>query len=211
MIFFNFYSPTFKEIIILCGIGLFIFVLIGIMGQSKKISGKIFLVFISAVGLAGLYWAAATFIVIPVSLRIKMSSIVNSITNEEYTYKEGGAKAFTYDKTSDSYNYKYIPYELCASKQEDVRFVLYLERKKNDAGTYSKGGKAYQWEYEVQIVDLKEGDPGYGKVIGLVFHLGGEPPRSKTVGFFGGTGSKPSSDKFIDETKKILEEALENE
>jgi hypothetical protein len=181
------------------------------MGQFKKINGKFFLVPVSIIVLAGLYWVAATFIVIPISLRLKMSSIVNNINNAQFEYTEGASKAFTYDMASNSYNYKYIPYELCASKPEEVRFVLYLDRKKNNVGTYSKGGKAYQWEYQVNIIDLKEGEPWDGYVIGFIFDLGGEPPSTKTVGFFGGTGSKPSSIEFIDKTKEILEEALKNE
>jgi hypothetical protein len=89
------------------------------------------------------------------------------------------------DKDVDSMHFD-VPDGLRAATPQEVTTVVQLNWDKRQVGTYSSGGKAYQWFCDVTVVDLKS----KGKIGGQNFS-GSRPPQS----FVGKRGESRTGDK----------------
>jgi hypothetical protein len=81
-----------------------------------------------------------------------------------------------------------LPNDLRAATPEEATTVVWLQWDKREVGTYSSGGKAYQWFCDVTVIDLKS----KGRIAGQNF--AGERPPQRFVGRRGEsrTGDKPT-------------------
>ncbi len=109
--------------------------------------------------------------------------IKNGIENGELS--ENADKIVLYNVKEDMYSDEFIPKEYRAKEAEDVRFVVKLTARTTIYGRYSKGGNAYQYVYDVELLDRQ-----VGEIVLTESFVGGTPPQV-IKNSRNGYGSKP--------------------
>ncbi len=99
--------------------------------------------------------------------------------NASLEFYSSGDKMFTYIFDDDGYLFTsdYVPSERIASRPEDARVVVFIEKQKQLVGSYTDGGDAYRQVYDVKLIILNT-----WKTVVQKSFTGGKPPESKSAG-----------------------------
>jgi len=97
-------------------------------------------------------------------------------------FQSGGEKMVTYifDENGYKFTSQFIPSDKKASRPEDVKIIVYVEKQKRESGSYVGGGRAYMRVYEVKLIDIKSWE-----ILAQSSFTGGEPPKTVAAGASG--------------------------
>ena len=86
-----------------------------------------------------------------------------------------------------AYSTAYVPEALRTEDPAAVRYLIRCIRERTDFGIYDNGKAALQWEYTVEVVDLKQ-----DQLLNSNVFLGAEPPKVLQEGKNSNIGTEPA-------------------
>ena len=135
------------------------------------------------------------------------NNIMTALKLSSHTCSDSASKAVTLKIIPDeapggTFTKEYVPNGLIAEIPDEVRYIIRCTANKVKFGEYLGGGIAYQYSYDVQIVDLSNGE-----TIAENSFLGMEPPSSVQAGSGDHCGAPPSSATIQDWVASVLPSA----